>query len=150
VDEVFIQTRTVGKVSFSHSLHGTDCGVCHPKIFIQKNNSNHASMKAMEKGKSCGACHNGTKAFNVTANCVTCHAGDMVYRIDDPGMVTFPHSTHVEAYGCDECHPDRFKAERGANRATMAEMEQGKSCGSCHDGSTAFNVAEACDSCHQM
>jgi c(7)-type cytochrome triheme protein len=53
-------------------------------------------------------------------------------------------------YGCNECHPDLFKAERGVNKATMEEMEKGQSCGACHDGSTAFGVAEACDSCHMM
>jgi c(7)-type cytochrome triheme protein len=150
VDEVYLQTRTVGQVTFSHSVHGTDCGQCHPKIFIRKNNSNHATMKAMEKGKSCGACHNGKKTFSVTGNCVRCHAGDIVYQISDPGNATFPHAAHIEAFACDECHPERFKAKRGANKATMAEMEQGKSCGGCHNGSEAFNVAEACESCHRM
>jgi c(7)-type cytochrome triheme protein len=53
-------------------------------------------------------------------------------------------------YGCDECHPDLFKARRGANKATMEDMESGKSCGACHDGDAAFSVAEDCESCHEM
>ena len=75
VDKLAIQTKTVGKVVFSHSLHGTQCNMCHPKLFQKKNNSNHVSMKAMERGKSCGACHNGTKAFSVKeeASCGKCH-----------------------------------------------------------------------------
>jgi len=150
LDKLDIKTRAVGMVNFNHMLHGAECDLCHPQIFQQKNNSNHTTMKAMEKGKSCGACHNGKKAFSVTGNCVTCHAGDIVYTIDDPGNVTFPHSTHIEAFGCEECHPDLFKAKRGANKATMEDMNKGKSCGACHDGSKAFNVAEACDSCHKM
>jgi c(7)-type cytochrome triheme protein len=32
----------------------------------------------------------------------------------------------------------------------MGGMAIGKSCGACHDGATAFGVAEACDSCHAM
>jgi c(7)-type cytochrome triheme protein len=135
VDEVYLQTETVGKVVFSHSLHGTSCGACHPKLFEKKRSSTPVSMKAMEAGKSCGACHNGKKAFSVTSNCTTCHAGDILYKEKDAGDVIFPHSAHTEAFGCDACHPDLFKAERGANRATMEEMEQGKSCGACHDGS---------------
>ena len=150
VDEVYIQTRSVGKVLYGHSKHATDCGQCHPKIFKKKKNSNHVNMKAMEKGKSCGACHNGKKAFSVKANCVTCHAGDIFYRVKDPGDVTFPHAAHLESFSCDECHPDLFKAERGANKVMMEEMEEGRSCGACHDGSTAFGVDEDCEACHQM
>lgn len=150
VDKIAIETKTVGRVTFSHMVHGASCDICHPQIFQKKNNSNHTTMQAMEKGKSCGTCHNGKKAFSVTGNCVTCHAGDILYKVKEPGNVTFPHAAHIEAFGCEECHPVLFKAQRGANRATMAEMEKGKSCGACHDGSKAFNVADACDSCHKM
>ena len=150
VDKVVLQTATVGKVVFSHSVHGTGCNECHPKLFEKKRSNSRISMKAMERGKSCGACHNGKRAFSVTGDCVKCHAGDILYKEADAGDVTFPHSAHIEAFGCDSCHPDLFKAERGKNKATMEEMEKGKSCGACHDGSTAFGVAEACDSCHKM
>ncbi len=150
VDEVFLQTETVGKVRFSHSFHGTGCGECHPKIFKKMNNSNHVDMKAMEKGKSCGACHNGKKAFTVAENCTKCHAGDIFYRDKENGNVTFSHSAHTDMFGCDECHPDLFKAERGANKQTMEAMEEGQYCGACHDGSSAFSVAEDCESCHDM
>ncbi|MFO7606668.1 MAG: cytochrome c3 family protein [Desulfurivibrionaceae bacterium] len=150
VYEVKIQTKNVGTVIFDHTKHGADCGGCHPKIFKKKNNSNHTTMKAMEKGRSCGACHNGKKAFTVAENCTTCHAGDIVYRNPDAGDITFPHAAHIEMFGCEECHPDLFKPRRGANKATMAEMENGASCGACHDGSSAFSVAEDCESCHAM
>lgn len=151
VDELYLQTRTVGRVLFSHSKHGADCGGCHPKIFVQKNNSNHVSMAAMEKGKSCGACHNGKRAFSVTGSCVRCHAGDVVFKEKDNGNVTFSHAAHVEMFGCDRCHPDLFVPERNRNRkATMAEMEAGKSCGACHNGNEAFSVAGDCEKCHQM
>ncbi len=125
------------------------CNMCHPKIFVKKNNSNHVIMKAMERGKSCGACHNGRKAFSVNGDCTNCHAGDIVFKEPDAGDVIFSHAVHVDMFGCDECHPELFKAERGANRATMEEMEAGKACGACHDGSAAFSVAEDCDSCHK-
>lgn len=150
VDKVQIRTQTVGKVTFSHRIHGASCHNCHPKLFKKKNNSNHVSMKAMERGKSCGGCHNGRRAFSVTGNCVTCHAGDILFKDPDAGNVTFPHSVHIELYGCDSCHPDLFKAAHGANKMTMDAMENGEFCGACHDGDTAFSVSEACDSCHQM
>jgi c(7)-type cytochrome triheme protein len=150
VDKVYLQTRDVGKVEFSHSMHGPRCAECHPKIFEKKRSATRISMKAMEAGKSCGACHDGKKAFSVKANCTKCHAGDILYVEKDAGDVDFTHSFHVEVFGCDACHPDLFKAQRGKNKATMEEMEKGKSCGACHDGSTAFGVADACDSCHKM
>ena len=150
VNKIEIQTQAVGTVTFEHSLHGTQCNLCHPKLFKKKRNSNHVSMKAMERGKSCGGCHNGKRAFSVTGDCTTCHAGDIHYKEEDAGNVIFPHSVHIEMYGCTECHPDLFLPKRGANKATMEDMENGSSCGACHDGSTAFSVAEDCESCHQM
>lgn len=150
VDQVTLQTKDVGKVEFSHSVHGANCGTCHPKLFEKKRSATPVSMKAMEEGKSCGACHNGKKAFSVTANCTKCHADKILYREKDAGDVIFPHEAHTGMYGCDSCHPDLFKAARGKNKASMEEMEKGKSCGACHDGATAFGVAEDCDSCHQM
>jgi c(7)-type cytochrome triheme protein len=110
-------------------------------------------MADMKNGKSCGACHDGSGAFGVAVNseCAKCHAGDILFKDEDAGNVNFPHTTHIEILdGCDSCHPDLFKAKRGANKATMADMESGKSCGACHDGSGAFSVAEDCESCHQM
>jgi len=150
VFELKINAKNVGTVTFDHSKHAFDCGQCHPKVFKKKNNGNHTTMKAMEKGRSCGACHNGKRAFTVAENCTTCHAGDIVFKNADAGNVTFPHSTHIEMFGCDECHPDLFKARHGANQMTMEEMENGAYCGACHDGSTAFGVADDCESCHAM
>lgn len=148
---LYLQTKTVGRVPFDHMVHGAECDACHPKIFIQKNNSNHVSMKAMETGKSCGACHNGEKAFSVTGNCVTCHAGNIVFKEKENGNVTFSHAVHVEMFGCDSCHPDLFAATKGRNKkATMAGMEKGESCGFCHNGTAAFSVAGDCEKCHQM
>lgn len=151
VNKIAIQTKDVGKVIFSHSLHGTRCNECHPKLFKKKNNSNHVSMQVMERGKSCGACHNGKRAFSVKSNCVNCHTGatDILFPEKDAGNVTFPHSVHTELFSCDGCHPDLFKAVRGANKATMEEMGTGESCGACHDGSAAFSVDD-CESCHAM
>jgi c(7)-type cytochrome triheme protein len=151
VSRVTIQTQNVGKVIFNHEIHGKRCSVCHPALFIKKNNSNHVDMKTMETGKSCGACHNGKKVFSVSGDCAKCHAGDIIFKNEDAGDVTFPHSVHIEILeGCDSCHPDLFKAEHGVNKATMEDMENGESCGACHDGSEAFSVAEDCEACHQM
>jgi len=155
-DKVYLETANVGKVEFSHYAHmeavGKDCPTCHNSIYhiVTKNNPAY-TMAQMADGKACGACHNGKKAFSVKEDCETCHQnGDILYKDEDAGNVTFPHKAHTAMFGCDECHPDVFKAERGANKATMEEMEKGASCGACHDGSTAFGVAEDCESCHAM
>lgn len=151
VNKINIQTPTVGIVVFSHNIHGTNCSQCHPKIFKKQRNSNHVSMKAMENGRSCGACHNGRRAFSVTGDCDKCHAGDITFTTKNVGPITFSHAVHVEMLdGCDSCHPDLFKPQRGASKADMAAMKKGASCGACHDGSTAFSVAETadCDKCH--
>jgi c(7)-type cytochrome triheme protein len=151
VDKVYIQTKTVGQVLFSHRKHGTNCNGCHPKLFKKKSNSNHVIMKAMERGQSCGACHNGRRAFAVNGDCDKCHAGDIIFKDKNIGNISFSHSIHIEMLdGCDSCHPDLFKAKQGANKATMKDMGNGESCGACHDGSSAFSVAATsdCDKCH--
>lgn len=156
-DKVYLQTDSVGKVEFSHYTHmemdsiGKNCPTCHNDVFHIVTKKNPVfTMKQMEDGKACGVCHNGKMAFSVKGDCTTCHAGDVVFPNEDAGNVTFPHQAHIAMLGCDECHPDLFKAERGANKATMEEMEKGASCGACHDGSTAFGVAEDCEACHKM
>jgi len=68
----------------------------------------------------------------------------------------FSHKSHVVAIGlaCDDCHPALFDRKRGAAKAkgdyTMASLDAGKYCGSCHDGQTAFNTTgpETCKKCH--
>ena len=157
-DKVYLQTDAVGKVEFSHYTHmemesvGKNCPTCHNEVFhIVTKKNNPVSMDEMADGKSCGFCHNGSKAFNVTGDCTTCHADDILYVNEDAGNIIFPHQAHLDMdFGCDDCHPDLFVAERGANQATMEDMENGASCGACHDGDTAFGVAEDCESCHEM
>ncbi|MCL2789020.1 MAG: hypothetical protein FWD79_00080 [Desulfobulbus sp.] len=68
----------------------------------------------------------------------------------------FSHKTHVVAAGltCDSCHPSLFDRKLGAAKAkgdyNMASLDAGKYCGSCHNGTTAFNTTgpETCKKCH--
>ena len=141
-----VQVETVRRYEKEYSFD-----VANPKVFKKKERDNLASMKQMGRGKSCGDCHNSKKAFNVKANCAKCHndAKDILYKVEDPGNATFPHSTHLEMFGCDECHSDIFVPERNANQVGMKKMESGESCGACHDGDSAFSVKAACRSCHR-
>lgn len=69
--------NTGGDVVFSHDAHveglGQKCGECHPKLYTNPAQHKAVTMKAMQKGKSCGACHDGKKAFSVKGDCAKCH-----------------------------------------------------------------------------
>jgi c(7)-type cytochrome triheme protein len=66
-----------GDVLFSHAAHvsgaGKKCTTCHPKLYTDVKQHKSVTMKAMQKGKSCGACHDGKEAFSVKDNCAKCH-----------------------------------------------------------------------------
>lgn len=66
----------------------------------------------------------------------------------------FSHQNHIEGFGlgCDACHSDIFEMEKGAalqaGDFTMQSFAEGKYCGSCHDGRSAFDASTRCGSCH--
>jgi c(7)-type cytochrome triheme protein len=72
-----------------------------------------------------------------------------------PGVVTFRHESHVDASrpDCTTCHPTLFSiVKRTASSAAPAairhaDMEKGRSCGSCHDGKSAHGLDD-CGTCH--
>ena len=76
----------------------------------------------------------------------------VVFENEDYGNIQFSHYQHLEAVGkdCVLCHNRVFHIDPKKNKpASMEEMEQGKSCGACHNGKVAFSVTEDCESCHQ-
>ena len=80
--------------------------------------------------------------------------GDIVFgREDDTAGVppaVFPHWVHRIRYRCSVCHPAIFEMEAGANEISMELIGDGKSCGRCHDGNTAFPVDfQSCTRCHR-
>jgi c(7)-type cytochrome triheme protein len=67
------------------------------------------------------------------------------------GAVSFSHYQHLEAVGnnCVLCHNQLFQIDTSKNApVSMTDMQQGKSCGGCHNGNTAFSVNGDCGSCH--
>ncbi|NIQ09808.1 cytochrome C, partial [candidate division KSB1 bacterium] len=75
---------------------------------------------------------------------MTCHvkAVDVPMKTRNVGEATFSHAVHSEMYDCNECHPSIFIAKANSNIVGMKRMEEGASCGVCHDGETAFGVTE--------
>ncbi len=66
------------------------------------------------------------------------------------GKVTFSGDTH-KTFKCNECHPALFKMKKGADALSMKEMNAGKQCGACHNGTKAFDVKDNanCGKCHK-
>ena len=79
---------------------------------------------------------------------------DRVYSgsVGPDSAVTFSHATHVEfeSNRCTGCHPKLYRILGPSPRITHRDMDQGGSCGTCHDGKHAFDVRakESCISCH--
>lgn len=71
---------------------------------------------------------------------------------DSPGPVVFSHTTHVPLRDnqCLACHPQTFSILQPTRKITHEEMNAGKQCGACHDGTQASGVRDACDHCHRM
>src|SRR6185369_12566628 len=113
-----------------------------------------ASMRDMEKGSSCGVCHNGKEAFAASGDCNKCHRGLKPGKITfktDAGEATFSHEIHLQAYKCADCHTKIFPYKAVTQKVSMADMENGKSCGTCHNkDKDAFSVKDDCGKCHKM
>jgi c(7)-type cytochrome triheme protein len=67
------------------------------------------------------------------------------------GDVTFSHDSHVEgmAQACTECHNKIFLSKGQHKAVTMKQMQNDKSCGTCHNGKKAFSVKGDCAKCHK-
>lgn len=151
VKDLKFSTSSAGTVGFSHAKHAEDnsCDKCHTRLYATARSKSKVSMNEMYKGKSCGACHDGKNAFDIK-KCGSCHPTvDQKYTIKGAGNVLFKHSEHTGLYGCEKCHPKLYPTGRSKSKVSMKAMEKGKSCGACHDGKTAFTVAENCATCHK-
>lgn len=76
--------------------------------------------------------------------------GDITLK-NKGGDVMFSHEGHVEvmALACTDCHDKLFSSSKQHKVVTMKLMQQGKSCGACHNGKKTFSVKGACAKCHK-
>jgi len=69
------------------------------------------------------------------------------------GKVIFDGKIHAgKGLKCADCHQSGlFKMKKGGDVLTMKDMEAGKHCGACHNGTKAFGVKEkeSCAKCHK-
>lgn len=90
-------------------------------------------------------------------------SGQAVTASDDDGgtivftkpvkAVIFEHKNHIaQGLDCDSCHSGLFEMATGTAEGnedfTMESLYQGKYCGACHDGNTAFASNTRCTVCH--
>lgn len=157
------------KVTFSHKIHTMDsglaCDACHDGLFTMEAGATLATgkmtMAAMAEGKFCGSCHDGNTAFATNTKCASCHMDVKELTPKDPIVwtnpakaVVFYHKAHTEGLGleCDACHDSIFTMQKGAaekaGNFTMQALYDGKYCGKCHNGSTAFASNTRCNTCH--
>ena len=74
--------------------------------------------------------------------------GNIIMRPEGAKPVIFSHWVHRLRYTCRVCHFElqiNFKA--GTTGITMEDNVEGKYCGACHNGKTAFGI-EHCGRCH--
>lgn len=68
------------------------------------------------------------------------------------GKVVFDGKNHADAkVGCLDCHSKIFKMKKGSTKFTMADINAGKFCGKCHNGTRAFASKDTdnCEICHK-
>lgn len=81
------------------------------------------------------------------------YGGGPIVFIKPVRAVIFEHKFHLgKNIECQSCHPALFAKKAGMVEEkedfTMAAFNEGKYCGKCHDGSTAFSVNTRCNWCH--
>jgi len=68
------------------------------------------------------------------------------------GQVVFEGNEHAEkGLKCSACHPALFQMKKGPAKITLADHVNGKYCGACHNGKTAFGTDDPkkCNECHK-
>ncbi len=68
------------------------------------------------------------------------------------GKVVFDGKAHADkGLKCNDCHTKIFQMKKGTAKITMAELNAGKLCGECHNGTKAFKTSDAanCAKCHK-
>lgn len=74
------------------------------------------------------------------------------YAGGEPGKVIFDGQFHAgKGLKCTDCHTKIYQMKKTDVRMKMADINAGKSCGECHNGSKAFKAGDPanCVKCHK-
>ncbi len=92
-------------------------------------------------------------AFVLSVSAFAVPAGKTVeFDGKSAGKVTFDGKVHADkGLKCADCHPAIFKMKKGGDAITMKDINEGKFCGTCHNGTKAFSAKDAanCAKCHK-
>jgi c(7)-type cytochrome triheme protein len=125
-----------GKVAFSPL---TDCERCHTKLPMPPNRTQPELLGTLQMVRAAG---DSTLQGTIAGNAAGVNTATLP-------TAQFPHWVHRIRYRCKACHTDLFEPRLGANRITMKDIGEGKACGTCHDGKTAFPAQFGyCERCH--
>lgn len=68
------------------------------------------------------------------------------------GKVVFDGKAHADkGLKCNDCHTKIFQMKKGSAKITMAAINKGELCGTCHNGGKAFKASDPknCKTCHK-
>ncbi len=136
----------------SNGTEALFCFKCHSHGRFMKGVRSGFSHERHKEFIHCSGCHE-MKMHDFmrtkTDLCRNCHnLGRFTYK--GSGMKTvFDHASHAKRNTCKDCHPEVFIMKKGAHRMTMADINQGRFCGVCHNGKRAFS-SDICNACHEM
>ena len=86
------------------------------------------------------------------ANAMAVQSGKTLNWDSPQGKVTFDGKVHADkGLKCTECHTKIFKMKKDSAAMKMADLNAGKFCGECHNGTKAFKTNDNanCTKCHK-
>lgn len=87
-----------------------------------------------------------------TSEVLAVSAGKSLDWDTSEGKVIFDGKVHADkGLKCTECHVKIFRMKKGTAEMKMADINAGKFCGECHNGSRAFKSDDQanCSRCHK-
>jgi c(7)-type cytochrome triheme protein len=91
--------------------------------------------------------------FAFVGSAVAVPSGKTVeFEAKGAAKVIFDGKVHADkGLKCNDCHTKIFQMKKGADKITMADINSGKFCGVCHNGTKAFKASDSanCARCHK-
>jgi len=128
-----------GKVAFPPA---TACERCHTSLAQPPNRAQPALIGTVQMRRA-------TEVLGDSTGTVAGNAAGV--RTDGFPRARFPHWVHRIRFRCTTCHMAIFEPRAGTNAITMADIEAGRACGKCHNGTVAFRADMTnCSRCHPV